>query len=368
MGVRWLLVKSHLKVLALTLLMVAVVWSEEPTSSQAAVLDPATGKVLGHYLLTRRMDEYIQAGTEDTHFEYLKTFCFDYKPDPAKLVDEQGRQYTRPDRLFPKVFLGILPDGRRLMWFAKDGKSDLGSLKVVKPDGTQRVLLKDRNFGGAGATALFTPGVCVAHPYLLSQDQNGVECRSISDGRLLWKSSWNFGHCRWNRGAWCCGGALYADTKEGLSRVNLHSGKIEWTWPDSVELRDVKVYPDGLLYVKFQNGPKDTILNSLRKQAVSHYKSPGETDFWVGAIPYKAGYFGTTWQGQNYLNDGKVAVWERIDGQWRFIFDYQCTGQSDAELDKLYAEHQLSSRMRQLLTNDTGAIIYHDTGNTITSP
>lgn len=360
------MLKSLFKVLALVLFLGSLAWAEDPPNPQVAVLDPSTGKVLGHYLMMRRMREYIEAGTEDPHFAYLKTFCFDNTIEPNKLVDENGRQYmrselyVRDERMeMKKVDMGALPDGRHLVWFAKNG-GPAGPLKIVDFDGSQRVLLADRRYEAPGWRPLLRPGACVAYPYLLAEQPEGADCRSISSGKVLWKAKWKFGHCRWNLGAWYTGDALFVDSEKGLSRVNPDTGKILWTWPDAVELLRAKVYPDGLLYVEFQYGPKDMIYSGLAKQAEAHYKWPADHRFSTRAIPYKAGYFGATWEGNDYLKDGKVAVWERIDGKWRFIFDYPCSGQSEADLDKLYAKYQLSSRMRKLLTTDSTATVYFD--------
>ncbi|MGE0492116.1 MAG: hypothetical protein AB7S38_23075 [Vulcanimicrobiota bacterium] len=339
--------------LALCLFLPAL--AEDPPNPQAAVLDPTSGQVLGHYLLMMSMQERIEAGSEEPHFEYLKEFCFSPGVDPGKLTDEQGRPYSRPDRIDDQASLGYLPNGDRLVWYRTKGSH--GPVKVMSRDGRQRVLLESRELGAPGWRPLLRPGACVAGPYLLSEEPDGASCRLVSDGSTRWKAPWKFGHCRWNLGAWYQGGALYVDTEKGLARVDPKTGKIAWIWPDAVELLRVRIYPDGLLYVDFQYGPHPEVFKSLRAAAKARYHWDDD-QFGVRAIPYKATYFGRTWRGEKYLQDGKVAIWERLEGKWKFIFEYSCQGQSEAELDELYARHQFSPGMRRQLTTDSTATVY----------
>lgn len=346
--------------LLVVLLLILPALAEDPPNAQVAVLEPSTGKVLGHYLLMRSMHERIDAGTEDPHFEFLREFSFYPAVDPSKLTDEKGRHYSRPDRLDEKAFLGMLPNGDRLVWFPRKMVTrdyGIGPLKVVTPDGRQRVLLQDRICTAPGWRPLLRPGACVAGPFLLSEEPDGASCRLIETGEVLWRARWKFAHCRWNLGAYYAGGALYVDSDRGLARVDADTGKILWTWKDSVELLDVRLYPDGLLYVHFQYGIHPDVFKGLRKAASERYQWPYK-DFYLRAIPYKANYFGATWRGKTYLKDGKVAIWERLNGKWSFVFDYDCQGQTEAELDALYAKHQFSPVMRRQLTTDSTATVY----------
>lgn len=363
--------------LLLILLLLLPALAEDPPNPQIAVLDPATGKVLGHYLMMRSMRERFEQGTEDPHFQSMDAFTHN-RLLPGKLTTEDGKHpFSRGDSLTAdKVFMGRLENGDRLVFFRQQGSQ--GVLKVVDPAGNQRVLVPSTELAGAGWRMFFVPGLCAAGPYLLGEEPDGASCRRISDSKMLWRAKWKLGHCRWNLGAWYAGGALYVDTTEGLAKVDPETGKILWSWPDAVELTDIMLGTDGLLYVEFDYGPHPRLFKSLTRAALNRYHWPAKHEkelagnyFWPRIIPYKDTYFGMTWysskqlQGdqtwlQRYLKSGTVALWEFKNGKWSWIFDYEVEGQTEAELDALYARYQFSPRMRKLLTTDSTATVYFD--------
>lgn len=367
MKIRWLLI----------VLLLLPALAEDPPNPQIAVLDPATGQVLGHYLMMRSMRERFEQGTEDPHFDSMDAFTHQFR-DPSKLTSEDGKSnFSRGDSLTAdKIFMGRLENGDRLVWFRKKGNQ--GPLKVVDTAGNQRTLVPSTGLGGAGWRMFFVPGLCAAGPYLLGEEPDGASCRRISDSKLLWHAPWKFGHCRWNLGAWYTGGALYVDTTRGLAKVDPASGKILWTWSDAVELTRVVQEPDGLLYVEFDYGPHERLYKPLTQAAVERYHWPAQKAeglagnyFWPRIIPYKDTYFGMTWYSprrltgdktwlEQYLKSGTIALWELKNGKWSFIFDYEVKGQSEAELDALYAKYRFSPGMRKMLTTDSMATVYFD--------
>lgn len=363
-----------LNLLLLLLCLTAVLRAEDPPNRHVGVLDPATGKPLGHYLLMRSTHEAIDAGTEDPHFAYLWEFCFGERRGADK-----PEVYDRPDLNGgpDKTYLGTLPGEISILWFRKEGNYEVGwgPLKAVDAGGRQWTLISRTCYSTAGRSAYFHhPRLSVAGPFLLVEEDQGLLCKRIPDNKVLWRTDLKFNHyCRWNWGAWYRDGALYLSSSKGLVRVNPDTGKQLWTWPDAVEVCDLDLYPDGHLYVRYQYGPSDAQFASLRKAALDHYNWPGDFRFFSRIIPYKDRHFASVWwrKGElegNYLKDGKQALWECVDGKWSFIFDYEVKGQSQEELDALFARHGFSPRMRKQLTTDSLETVYRFRGKPLPPP
>ncbi|GMU56966.1 MAG: hypothetical protein AMXMBFR33_61120 [Candidatus Xenobia bacterium] len=329
--------------------------AEDPGPSTVTVLRP-NGRLVAHYLLDKEGERQIRAGTESPHLEFLPRFL-----DWHHQANKPKQVAWDPER----PSLGQLPGGHLLVLkngerFVLDGEGVLG---LLDPAGQFTPLLPHARIS-AGGRSLTTgePQFAVAGLRLFSDSPEGVVCRRLPDGEILWRSNWHLGHARWDWGVFEEEGALYADTTRGLARIDPTSGRVLWVYPDAGELEKVRLGPDGLLYLTYRYAER--IRHTLGKAAVGRYGWPWNPDaawfaFKINVVPYRTGYFGLTYydsrKGPQYLDEwpncpGVLAVWECKDGVWSWIFELKNPGKhSQDALDRIFARHGFSGSMRKRL-------------------
>ena len=328
------------------------------------VLDPANGRLLGHYMLDEIGERQIKEGQAVPTFAELKTFAIGPKP-----VD-----HSKPVGLD----LGRLPSGEKLVILGepkgKMWEPTTGSLGVIGKNGKFRELQPGITFQGAGRSLFFhNPRLIVAGPYLLAKTDKGTQCRLLSNGKTVWEQSWRMPYFRWCWGAWFQGGELYVNTMQGLSKIEPSTGRPLWHYTEPGEVTDTRLGSDGLLYVSYVY-PDHSTNEQLSLTAAKKYGWPFEKrdnpdalrhydhifEFSTYIVPYRTGWFGVTFKPSTSQDEseqfdwgkteGRVAVWETVGDRWNFIFDYNpAQYDSPAKLDKLFSRHRLSPEMRSRL-------------------
>lgn len=169
----------------------------------------------------------------------------------------------------------------------------------------------------------------------------GLEAWDLEGGRLLWSSPLKT-HARNLKGAWRQGDAVYVQVKGGLSRLDAATGRILWTRQDLLDdVILVERRTDGNLYVA---GFYPAVAESLRLAVRKRY-GDGRAS-WV--VPHGRMHFGISRRYDLDTEREEFAVWELVDGRWRWILEYD-GGLSPAEKDRLFARYRFSTWMRQRL-------------------
>lgn len=329
------------RVLLVALLLFGLARAEDPGVSFLAVLDPESGRVLGHYRLDEELQQEVLDGVEAPHFPYSRRFCgHEKKVYIVGFEDEDAatKPYGGKWQIGQAVTgRGLLSDGTQFAFRADAGYEGPGMFGLIRNDRFHPLVRTEFHSSGRSLAA-HKPRLTVAGPYLFTDSTEGVTCMKWADGSTLWKAPWHFAHCRYPWGAFYQRGCVFADLEGGLARIDPAGGKVLWKWAGAGEVENLRIYDDGRLYIGYVYAPRQ-LGQELRQASQERY---GAKVTWAAWVPYRDLYFGSTQQ------QGRWAIWERVNGRWSFVLDHP-GGISEAELDTLYARHQLSPTMRRRL-------------------
>lgn len=324
-------------------------WAQGPGHSWTVVLDANSGEVL-------------EAVRHDR-------FAKHYPPNDKKLVlgSFGVPEEKAPSLTLPKQYKGRPVVAKPLRWNAKSVLTFLGYDGNLPPtNGRGEFVLLDRVSGqlithlascetnSAGRTTFYKPGVTHCQDFLAADQKDGtVALSSLLTGKKVGAfpgklSDWNGGAS----GLWKANSAFYLATESILtaSRGQPESTHLTKFKPGAGVLwKCDRIGPEvwrlkqegGRVYVWFNGDPKEF---ELKKAAASRFSTQ---DIGTNVIPYKNLLFGATRLGG--YDSPRIAIWEVLNGQWSFIFEYRKDKLSESQRDSLFQKHQFSPTMRARL-------------------
>lgn len=334
--------------IALALAWLAPALAETHPPDWVTAIRPSDGKVMG----VVQMDDYLMEALKNGEarlagMPYARaTMETRNWWDPNQAEDVTRAYSTYQGRTFTPTALHRTPKGTTLLALFESGDVTDGSARLlaVGPDGRPRLEVPGRFVSqGAGRSILWRPEVAMGGSYLAVQEGDRIAGYHLDAGRRVWAVRGKLArrHGGPTKPLWQLGTELYIPTKDGLLKVEAATGRTRWLCRlVGEDAGQATLQPDGNLYVVHAHFPS-VLVQPLQQAAQQRYSSSRAN---VGSlIPHDNGrtYFSRVFDGE------VTSVWERVDGQWRFVFEYGPV--PDEERERLYARHGFSRLMQRRL-------------------